>query len=410
MRTHRQIFTLLLVLLGVSRAAVAQTEWLERVDQSLSVQSRNGLFRMDLSGLLDLEGYYIDQRPPGVIFPEYDLFNPRLSLFLDTRLGPHFYSLVQARIDRGFDPGSRPNGDARFDEYLLRYTPFEDARLNIQIGKFATCVGNWVQRHDSWNNPFINAPLPYENIVIMTDHAAPGSPAAFLNRRNSPDKKSIWLATIWGPSYTSGASVFGQVNRFNYAVEVKNAGLASRPEAWDATDLGWSHPTVSGRLGYHPTPSWDWGISFSAGSYLLPEAETSLPPGKGLGDFYQYTGGYDVSYAWHHWQFWGEIYISRFEVPNVGDADTAAYYLEAKYKITSQWFGALRWNQQFFDKVSDGLGGEQPWDHDIWRIDASLGYRFDRHLQGKLQYSYSHQKGSFQQGEQLLAAQLTVKF
>src|SRR6266403_2005822 len=116
MRAHRQVFTLLLVLLMVPRSAVAQTEWLESVDQSLSVQSRNGFFRMDLSGLLDLEGYYIDQRPPGVIFTGYDLFNPRLSLFLDTRLGPHFYSLVQARIDRGFDPGSRPNGDARFDE------------------------------------------------------------------------------------------------------------------------------------------------------------------------------------------------------------------------------------------------------------------------------------------------------
>jgi len=39
-----------------------------------------------------------------------------------------------------------------------------------------------------------------------------------------------------------------------------------------------------------------------------------------------------------------------------------------------------------------------------------VGYRFTRHLQGKLQYSYLHENGPIQQGEQLLAAQLTIKF
>ena len=36
--------------------------------------------------------------------------------------------------------------------------------LNVQAGKFATVVGNWIERYDSWNNPFITAPLPYENM------------------------------------------------------------------------------------------------------------------------------------------------------------------------------------------------------------------------------------------------------
>ena len=46
-----------------------------------------------------------------------------------------------------------------------------------------------------------------------------------------------------------------------------------------------------------------------------------------------------------------------FQVPRVGDADTFAYYLEGKYKFTPQLFGALRWNQQLFATVPDGLGG-----------------------------------------------------
>ena len=44
------------------------------------------------------------------------------------------------------------------------------------------------------------------------------------------------------------------------------------------------------------------------------------------------------------------------------------------------------------------------------RIDSALGHRFDRHLQAKLQYSLAHQSGRLQQGEQLVATQLTMKF
>jgi hypothetical protein len=382
------------------------------VDESLLLQSKSGFFRADLSGLLDLEGYYIDQRPPALIFPDDQFFfNPRLSLFVDTRLGKHFYSLVQARFDRGFDPGADENGDARVDEYLLRYTPFDDARLNLQVGKFATVVGNWVPRHLSWDNPFINAPLPYENVLPMTDHTVPPSPAPFLARKNQADRKALWLPLLWGPAYTAGASVFGAIDRFDYAFEFKNASVSSRPAVWDPFELGWAHPTYSGRLGYRPGAAWNLGISASGGTYLLPEVDRPpLPAGKSIGDYNQFTLGHDVQYAWHHWQFWAEVFLSRFAVPTVGDADTLAYYLEAKYKITPRLFAGLRWNQQFFGTVRDGLGGREKWDQDAWRIDAVLGFRFTRHLQTKLQYSYNHQEGDLQQGEQLAAAQLTVKF
>ena len=313
-------------------------------------------------------------------------------------------------MDHGFDSAGKVY-DVRFDEYLLRYTPFNDARLNLQIGKFATVVGNWVPRHDSWNNPFITAPLPYENVTTVADVAVVPL-RAFLARQTIPDNKAAWLPVLWGPSYASGASLFGTVKKFNYAVEVKNVSLSSRPAVWDARDLGWENPTVSGRLGYRPNAAWNLGTSFSHGAYLQPGAKNApaFPAGRDIGDFYQTTVAADVSYAWRHWQLWGEVFFSRFEVPNVGDADTVAYYIEAKYKMSTQLFAALRWNQQFFGEVPNGAGGETQWDRDAWRMDTALGYRFTRHLQGKLQYSYTHQKGSLQQGEQLVAAQATLKF
>ena len=373
------------------------------------LQTRDGFFDAHLSGLFDLEGYFIDQRPGGLLFgPEGGFINPRLSLFLDTKIGTHFYSLVQARIDRGFDPRVRRQ-DARFDEYLVRYLPFGDGRLNLQLGKFATVVGNWVPRHDSWQNPFITAPLPYENVLAVADLVPATSAAAFIARGGQVDRKAAWLPLIWGPAYTSGAAVFGSGERFDYAMEFKNDSISSRPSVWDAQSIGWKNPTISGRLGYRPDARWNVGLSASGGTYLLPGAQSALPSGKNIGDYRQFTVGPDVSFAHGHWQWWGEVFLARFEIPSVGNADLVAYYLEGKYKFTAQLFGALRWNQELFGTVNNGAGGREAWDKDIWRIDAALGYRFSRHLQAKVQYSYSHQR-RFQEGEQLVAGQMTLKF
>jgi hypothetical protein len=385
-------------------------EWLDHLDDQLTVRSRDGYFSSHLSGLLDLEGYYVDQRPPGLLFEDESFFNPRLTLFLDTTLGPHFYSLVQARFDRGFDPGEADGFEARADEYLLRWIPWNDSRVNLQFGKFATVVGSWVQRHDSWQNPLITAPLPYENLTPVSYDDIPTSPADFLSRRQVPDMKDSWLPIIWGPAYTTGWSIFGNVEKFDYAFDLKNAAISSHPYSWELSDSLWQYPTISGRLGIRPTAAWNHGVSFSVGPYLSPEAAGDLPPGKGISDYDQYTVGYDGSYAWRRWQWWGEVFLSRFEVPNVGDADLLAYYIEAKYKITSGLFAAARWNQELFGKVNDGMGGQATWGNDMYRIDAALGYRFTRHLQTKLQYSFGHRNAALQQGEQLVAAQVTVKF
>ncbi len=384
-------------------------EFLDQLDDHLSLKSRNGLFRSDLSGLLDLEGYYVDQRPPGLLFEDDSFFNYRLSLFLDTRLGPHFYAFVQARLDRGFDPGEM-DFDARLDEYFVRWTPWTDNRLNLQIGKFATVAGSWVQRHDSWQNPLITAPLPYDNLTPVSYDDIPSSPADFLSRRYVPDAKDSWLPVIWGPAYTTGGSVFGSLGKFDFALDFKNASISSHPYSWDLNSSLWRYPTVSGRFGFRPDARWNHGLSFSVGPYLSPEASDALPPGKSIRDFNQYTLGYDVSYARHQWQLWAELFLTRFEVPNVGNAGLLGYYLEVKYKITAQLFAAARWNQELYSTVSNGIGGQEPWGNDMFRIDLALGYRFTRHLQSKLQYSFGHRNASLQQGEQLVAAQVTMKF
>jgi hypothetical protein len=407
----RLVFLALLVLVLATAAASAQTEILDELGQQLRWSSAGGLAQLQVTGLFDIEGYRLDQQAPGLIFGGNDDFaNPRLWLFLDGRLGDHLSTFVELRADRGFDP-REDSASVRFDEYRFRYTFFfEDARIALQIGKFPTFFGNWVGRHDSWENPLINAPLPYENVTIVADRSAPTSPANFLTRRNSSDKKRQWLPIIWGPSYTSGAAMLGAWRQLEFEIEFKNASLASRPDEWDFRYRGWNHPTVTGRVGWNPEAAWQLGVSASRGSYLLESATSTLPAGKHIGDYPHTLFGADAGYAWRHLQVWGEFFASRFEVPNVEGCDAVAYYVESKYQVAPQWYGALRWNQALFEKISNGEGREITWDRNAWRIDTAIGYRFDRHVQYKLQYSLDRQSGYQQQGEQTVAMQLTFRF
>src|SRR5262249_16438730 len=156
-----------------------------------------------------------------------NLFNPRLTLFLDAQLGSQVYFFAQARLDRGFDP-TDDGAQVRLDEYALRITPWQDGRFTLQVGKFATVVGDWVPRHLSWENPFINPPLVYDNVTAISDKYVPFSPLAFIYAPYYHGKY-IFNPVIWGPSYATGISASGQLGRFDYAVEMKNASLSSRP-------------------------------------------------------------------------------------------------------------------------------------------------------------------------------------
>ena len=392
----------------LSGIADAQDDFFDSLDNALKFSAFNGNVNTRVSGLVDLEGYYMQQPPPGLIETNHPfLFNPRITLFVDSQIGAQLYFFAQARADRGFDP-SDSHMRARLDEYALRYTPWTDGRFNVQLGKFATVVGNWTERHYSWDNPFITAPLPYEYATSLWSGVAVNSFDTLIDWYDTP--KHLRMPIIWGPSYATGAAISGRVGKFDYAGEVKNASLSSSPDDWNSTE-GFSHPTVSGRLGYRPDEAWNIGVSSSVGTYLSPVAAPTVAPFTSLGDYRSILLGQDVSYAWHHWQLWAEMFETRYEIPDVGNADCLAYYIEAKYKFTPQLFGALRWNQEVFNQVPDDDGDLYPWSDDIWRIDAALTYRFTANMQAKLQYSFMRLfDGDDSEYEHFVALQFTVRF
>jgi hypothetical protein len=396
------------VVLALTATRLAAEDFLDQIDDALTINAFDGHVRARVSGLFDLEAYRFDLPPPGLIDANHRfLVNPRLSLFLDAQIGSRVYFFLQSRADRDFDPHDQ-EVRVRLDEYALRINPWEGDCFDLQVGKFATVIGNFVQRHLSWDNPFITAPLPYENLTAISDMEAPSSLRAFVSGFVPDEDENLPL--IWGPSYATGASVAGKIGKFDYALEVKNSALASRPKSWDATEIGFENPTVNGRIGYRPNEAWNFGLSASDGPYFRPEAESTLPIGRGIGDYREILIGQDISYAFHHLQLWAEFYEVRFQVPRVGNADTFAYFLEGKYKFTPQLFGAMRWNQQLFATVPDGAGGSARWGRDLWRMDTSLAYRFTAHTQLKLQYSFQDTDADSRDLRHTLAAQFTLRF
>lgn len=396
---------LILCLVAGRASAFELDDFFDRLDSALTFSTLQDNLRVRLSGTIDFEGYHFSQPAPSLIDSKVDsLFNPRLTLFLDAQLGSQFYFFAQSRVDRGFDPGDG-GAQMRLDEYALRFTPWPDGRLTLELGKFATVVGNWIRRHLSWENPFLDAPLVYENITPISDKAAPRSAQSFLHGF-PPGEKYEFNPVIWGPSYSSGVAISGQVGQFDYAAEIKNASLSSRPESWSLTEVGFGQPSFDGRVDFRPNQVWTLGLSAGDGAYYRPEAEETLPRGSDRSDDRELLLGEDITFAWRHLQIWAEFYEARFEVPRVGDADTFAYYLEAKYKFTPQLFAALRWNQQFFGTVA----GDKRWSDNLDKIDVAATYRFTSHTQLKLQYSFEHETTGRGDNNHILAAQFTVRF
>lgn len=409
-------------IVGITLLAQGMT-WAEgtfdRLRERLEFGSHDGWFRARLSGSLELEAYAIQHPVSDLVFSARDFINPRLVLSLDAQLGDSIYVFGQARLDRRFDPTDAGPLRPRLDELAVRWSPGGSQKITFQAGQFATVVGQWPRRHAAWENAFITAPLPYDNLLGIWDRAAPGSVETLLewaHVRPASDAMEVHsdknqrLPIIWGPSYTSGAAIAGLYGAFEYAIEVKNASLSSRPKDWNEGGDRWDHPTLGARIGWRPDPRWNLGLSASGGTYLAPEARPTLAPGTGFGDHRQFVLAHDVSFAWHHVQLWGEIHAARFELPGFDDAETVAYFVESKVKFGPQWFLAIRWNQQLFGKIADAEGRDVSWGRDVWRIDVAPGYRFSPHTQLKVQLSLRHETPAPRELTHSIATQLTIRF
>jgi hypothetical protein len=125
---------------------------LDQLDSSLTVSAFHDNFRARLSGTVDLEFYNFQQPAPGLIDSDIDnLFNPRLTLFLDAQLGSQFYFFAQARLDRvrSERPRRRRSRRVRASSYTMAGWPLHIPSWQIrdcgrQLGPPTLAVGQSV--------------------------------------------------------------------------------------------------------------------------------------------------------------------------------------------------------------------------------------------------------------------------
>lgn len=326
---------------------------------------------------------------------------PRLTLEFDLFPNEHWYAHVTARADRGFDPFTEPDGEVRIDEAFLRFRPFGDSRLNIQVGKSATVFGSWVNGHAYEDDPFLTAPLPYSQILGI-GVVNPGllSPQSIANRASGAalgvfdGPKRNWASTIWGPSYTTGISAFGNVGGWDYGLEVKNSGLPSNPDVWDPELAQYEDPTFTGKIGYRPNAAWSFGGSASHGPYLETSAEQFLPAGVDRGDLPYTILGLDARWAHRNWVLSAEAVGAQYETLEAGDLRTLSYSLQARWKVSPGIWIAGRFGQTFNNEAR-GPGGEAvEFSPDIQRVGVAVGWRVTPELLVKAEYNFTHLEDS----------------
>ena len=306
-----------------SRTRLAMSFWIGS-SEALTFSAFDEQLRVRLSGTIDLEGYHSPRPTPALIDADghFVFQSATHPLFRCAACGRTCYFFAQARVDRGFDP-SDGGAEVRLDEYAVRITPWDDGRFNLQIGRFATVVGNWMERHLSWDNPFVNAPLAYENLTGIWDSAGADSMDTLLGwahvrvarrefrrrrRRGQTSAQSRSSGARAMPAVVS-VSRTDREDRICRGIEERLALFPARIVGSSVT-IGFEHPTFSGRLGFRPNHAWNLGVSASTGSYLRAEAEPPLAAGHSLGDYRQIVFGQDISFAWRHWQS-GRSFMKR---------------------------------------------------------------------------------------------------
>ena len=393
-------------------------------EADMSIGAADGSWNLLLSGILEFEHYEFQEDPPGLLFYKKDdgyTSNPRATFFGDLTIGERFFGFIQARGDRGFDPnytGMMHIYDGRIDELFLRYTfhQGENSMAAVQVGKFATPIGNFVPRHDSMKNPFVRQPIVYDHVTTIGDNAIgpkspPPSSQALINRRDIDDLKDRWVTMIWGPVYHHGLMVFGAVGTFDARLAWVNAAPSERPLEWDQQRLDFDVYNFSGRVGWNPFIGFRLGVSASHGPYLSERVEDA---GVDQDKFAQTLVGLDLEYAIGHLQLFAEIYGSRWEVPNVDDDPVAvSWYVEGRYKLSGILPGlyvCARVGQIFANEIDRPSGGSATWERTSYRTEIGAGWFVYVNLLLKAEYEINHTNGPNDPRDNMASFSLSLSF
>ena len=388
-------------------------EWPTLAGLGLEYVSSSGAFQVSLSGQLDLESMHVTadrwaglvggtgadsvptnwraacadchvtesvrQQGKGGLVSAH-----RLRLFADIFLGDHVYTLVEVRSDRGPAPANSYIR-ARVEQAFVRLTDGSGA-LGAQVGRFASPFGAYALRHLTVVDPFLRPPLPYDYRTTMSSSHVPPGAAGFASWKSWPELFRLpGTPPIWSVPYQWGAMLFGRAGPIDLRAAAINSAPSSDPDAWG---LDWD------RL---RSPSWvvgarsklsasvELGASYNRGPWMEEITAGAILPAPGaptpsFRDYEQEMVSVDFALARGSWMARGEAILDLWEVPNLSERPKELLYtLELQTDLAAGFFAAGRVGYIDFRPVDLGGGsGRADWDHDVHRVEGSLGYRLVR--------------------------------
>ena len=314
---------------------------------------------------------------PDGAFPNTEFRVDEAKLFVDAPVWGNTYAFVELNL------ASREAGDVSLHVGEL-YLDVEDisklwdqaGQLNLRVGRLDIPFGEEYLRRDAIDNPFVSHSLP----------------------------------DFWGVD--EGIEFYGALGRFAYVVAVQNGGVS------DTRDFN-PDKSVTGRLAYDPTGWLHLSVSGMRTGDLSIQNDVlsamwfgggwfrSLASPVTATDFHVNMVQGDISLRFHR------LVVHTFGgYARYGDNDSAAdnsrdvFYYSAELigDLTRKLYSGVRFSQIFvqdgFPIVGQSAIGNYlfgPLTENIWRCSAVLGYRFNKNL--ALKTEYSHERGREVGGE-----------
>jgi Adenylate and Guanylate cyclase catalytic domain len=403
------------VVLALSAALAAEPATAQNLptleELGIGWTSADGAWQVMPGGRIDLEGFFPQSAPAGLVFETEPFVAPRVSVFVDVLAGRHVYGSLELRADRGEAPSS---GDleARVEQAFVRLIPSPARNLHLQLGRFVSPFGAYPQRHHSPADAFIRPPLSYDHRTMVSAADLPGGPDGFVGWKDEPEEyRPIGAPVVWAAPYQVGAMAAGGWKGLSARVAVMNSAPSSEPREWNAvsTEHG---PSLVAHVGTQVTPELRVGASYNTGSYVWDRpAGAPFPAGRDAGDYAQEIWGFEASFARGPVEARGELFLDRWQVPNVADdARDVSYYVESKVKLSPGLFAAARYGALRFNEIRGSDGVRRAWDYDVDRLQLAAGYRLTRTTEVRAEYLATFTAAPPHADDDLLAVRWTYVF
>ncbi|MCB0284295.1 MAG: hypothetical protein KDF60_17035 [Calditrichaeota bacterium] len=355
--------------------------------------------QVDLNGSLDLEMSYggktssflkneiaNDFRRPHLAINQFNLF-----LFSD--MGSDFFFNSRLQWDTW---GTGKINPLRITLATLSWEP-QDFPVTVNIGRFVSPFGLYPKRSLASNSSFVNGPLAYNYFINISDTRGFWPKAGDSGAYGVDD---VGLTTVYFGGYNTGAMLDWVIreNALNLALAFVNAASASQK---DYTNL--QNAAIVGRLGFAPFIFWQHGISFSYGSFM--EKDPVNNTFDRLERFRQMVIATDWVLAYTYFELSGEFIYARWNVPGLTSTgfktdfngelgefklSNYSYYVDLKFEppVLTGSYLAFRYETMVFENYDHpktvSIIALNPWDTDITRYSAAVGYKISRNILLKL--------------------------